>query len=40
LSRALIISNFAQNKIREDYGQQRTNNTCVKYINTVVILEL
>jgi len=24
----------------QDYGQQRTNNTCIKYIDTVAILEL
>jgi len=40
LSKALKISNFAQNKIWEDYGQQSTNNTCIEYINTVAILEL
>jgi len=36
----LKISNLAQNKIREDYGQQRTDNTCIEYINPVAILKL
>jgi len=38
--KSIKISNFAESKMREDYGQQRTNNTCVEYINTVAILEL
>jgi len=31
---------FAQNKMREDHVWQIANNICVKYIDTVAILEL